>query len=307
MAVLFIRGDDPRPGVLDALAAEQLELVEWRVPPVDPHVLGDLATRTCPEMLHVVFRDPSDEVDETAAYRLRRRIERATSDVYVASCSFRTIVYKGLVAADHLADYYLDLADERFAAPFAIFHQRFSTNTLPTWERAQPFRMLCHNGEINTVQGNENRMQARRFLATDQAGLGPEELFHPVLDPAGSDSAKLDEAAELLMRGGRHVCHATAMLVPEAWEETRDLDPEVRGFYEYHSALDGAVGWSRRCDLHRWCGRGRRAGPQWPAAPSLQRDRGRLDRVLLRGRRQSTSVATAVWSAGGSGRVTCSS
>jgi glutamate synthase domain-containing protein 2/glutamate synthase domain-containing protein 1/glutamate synthase domain-containing protein 3 len=246
VAVLFIRGDDPRSGVLEALAAEGLELVEWRTPPVDARVLGNLAIRTCPEIVHVVFRDPSGAVHESAAYRLRRRIEGATRDVYVASCSFRTIVYKGLVAADHLAGYFLDLADDRFTAPFAIFHQRFSTNTLPTWERAQPFRMLCHNGEINTVQGNENRMRARRFLGTDQAGLGPEDLFHPVLDHAGSDSAKLDEAAELLVRAGRHVCHAIAMLVPEAWEETRDLDPEVRGFYEYHSALmepwDGPAG-----------------------------------------------------------------
>ena len=246
VAVLFVRGDDPRAAVEDALAVEGLELAEWRTPPTDDSVLGDLAARTRPVMVHAVFRPDEGEPDENTAFRLRRRIERATSDVYVTSCSFRTIVYKGLVAADHLADFFLDLTDQRFAAPFAVFHQRFSTNTLPTWERAQPFRMLCHNGEINTVQGNENRMRARRHLGTEAAGLGPEELFRPVLDPAGSDSAKLDEAAEMLTRAGRHVCHAMAMLVPEAWEETRDLDPEVRGFYEYHSALmepwDGPAG-----------------------------------------------------------------
>ncbi len=106
--------------------------------------------------------------------------------------------------------------------------------------------MLCHNGEINTIGGNENRMRARARLGTVEAGLGPEDLFRPVLEPEASDSGKLDEAAELLVRGGRHLGHAMAMLVPEAWEETRDLDPEVRGFYEYHSALmepwDGPAG-----------------------------------------------------------------
>jgi glutamate synthase (ferredoxin) len=246
VATLFARTEDARDGVTAALAEEGLELVDWRTPPTDERVLGDIAARTRPTLVQAVFRDPGGGTDENGAFRLRRRIERATTDVYVASCSFRTIVHKGLVAADHLADFYLDLADERYIAPFAIFHQRFSTNTLPTWERAQPFRMLCHNGEINTVQGNENRMRSRRFLGTEQAGLGPEDLFHPVLDPRGSDSAKLDEATEMLVRGGRHACHAVAMLVPEAWEETRDLDSEVRGFYEYHSALmepwDGPAG-----------------------------------------------------------------
>ena len=190
--------------------------------------------------------DPGSEDLERRAFRLRRRIDAAAEGTYVASCSFRTIVYKGLVAADALADFYLDLADDRFVAPLAIFHQRFSTNTLPTWERAQPFRMLCHNGEINTIGGNENRMRARARLGTVESGLGPEDLFRPVIEPGASDSGMLDEAAELLVRGGRHLGHAMAMLVPEAWEETRDLDPEVRGFYEYHSALmepwDGPAG-----------------------------------------------------------------
>src|SRR5207237_3336333 len=127
------------------------------------------------------------------------------SDTYVASCSFRTVVYKGLVAADALGAFWLDLADERFTAPFVVFHQRFSTNTLPTWERAQPFRMLCHNGEINARAGNQNRMRARAVLGTEQVGLGPEGLFHPVLDDDTSDSGQLDEAVELLVRGGRAI------------------------------------------------------------------------------------------------------
>jgi glutamate synthase (ferredoxin) len=251
--VLFCRGDEPHRAVERAAREEGLAVVGWRVPPTDDSVLGETARATRPEILHAMFEPaPGSETArdvaslERAAFRFRRRIERIVPDVYVVSCSFRTIVYKGLIAGDRLSDFYLDLHDDRFSSPFVIFHQRFSTNTLPTWERAQPFRLLCHNGEINTIQGNELRMRGRGRLGTEAVGLGDEELFLPVLDESGSDSAKLDEAAELLVRGGRHICHAMAMLVPEAWEETRDLDPEVRGFYEYHSALiepwDGPAG-----------------------------------------------------------------
>ncbi|HEY6531956.1 MAG TPA: glutamate synthase-related protein, partial [Acidimicrobiales bacterium] len=273
VAMLFVRGEDPTEAVEAAALAEDLDVVEWRTPRTDSSVLGELAERTQPRIVQVLFRpdaallgelarigrtaadqpaeptfprDPVGDELERRTYRMRRRIEASVADAYVVSCSFRTIVHKGLAAADSLAGFYLDLADDRFEAHLAIFHQRFSTNTLPTWERAQPFRMLCHNGEINTIEGNENRMRARAQLGTVKAGLGAEELFRPVLGTEGSDSGRLDEAAELLLRGGRSLSHAMAMLVPEAWEETRDLDPEVRGFYEYHSALmepwDGPAG-----------------------------------------------------------------
>ncbi|MDD9370692.1 MAG: glutamate synthase large subunit, partial [Acidimicrobiales bacterium] len=183
---------------------------------------------------------------ERRAFRLRRRIDATATGTYVASCSFRTMVYKGLSPADALADYYLDLHDERFAGHFAIFHQRFSTNTLSTWERAQPFRTLCHNGEINALWGNERRMRGRAELGTAEVGLGDEELFFPVLDPEDSDSGKLDSTVELLMRAGRDPRHVMAMVMPEAWENVRDIDPAVRGFYRYHSALmepwDGPAG-----------------------------------------------------------------
>ncbi len=244
VAVLFVRGDgDPRPAVEAAAEAEGIAIVEWRTPPIDDGELGERARASRPDIRHVVF---NGEAREQAAYRFRRRIEATTDGVYVASCSYRTMVYKGLAPADRLAAFYPDLADQRFAAPFAVFHQRFSTNTLPTWERAQPFRTICHNGEINALQGNENRMRARAVLGTEAVGLGPEELFRPVLDPGDSDSGKLDAAVELLIRGGRDIRHAVAMLVPEAWENSQDLDSEVRGFYRYHSALmepwDGPAG-----------------------------------------------------------------
>jgi glutamate synthase domain-containing protein 2/glutamate synthase domain-containing protein 1/glutamate synthase domain-containing protein 3 len=246
VASLFIRNDDRssvEQAVAEAAAAEGITVHEWRTPPTDDDHLGEQALGSKPGMAQVIF---SGDDDERSAFRFRRRIERAVQGVYVVSCSYRTVVYKGLAAADAISGFYPDLADERFEAAFAVFHQRFSTNTLPTWERAQPFRMICHNGEINAIQGNENRMKARAVLGTEQAGLGPEELFRPALDPADSDSGKLDSAVELLTRGGRDIRHTIAMLIPEAWENNRDIESDVRGFYRYHSALmepwDGPAG-----------------------------------------------------------------
>ena len=244
---LFVRGADATTLVEDACAAEGVEVVDWRKPETDDTVLGHMAADTRPEILQAVIAPPTDSPysDEVTAYRIRRHLTDVDG-LYVVSCSYRTVVYKSLAAADHLADFYRDLADPRYEAAFTIFHQRFSTNTLPTWERAQPFRSLCHNGEINAIQGNRNRMLARSTLGTEEAGLGAEPLFWPVLDDNTSDSGKLDEALELLTRGGRDIRHAVAMLVPEAWEHALDLDPEIRGFYRYHSALmepwDGPAG-----------------------------------------------------------------
>ena len=245
LAMLFVRGDDPKSAVEEAAKAEGIRVVEWRVPPTDDRVLGELARSSQPAMLQAVLE--ADGVpDERAAFRLRRRIDATTTGTYVVSCSFRTVVYKGLITADALARYWLDLADDRFEAAFAVFHQRFSTNTLPTWERAQPFRTLCHNGEINAVAGNINRMRARAILGTEAVGLGPEELFRPVVDAQDSDSGQLDSVVELLTRGGRDIRHAMAMTIPEAWEGERDIASEVKGFYRYHASLmepwDGPAG-----------------------------------------------------------------
>ncbi len=251
LAMLFVRGDDPRAAVEEAAKAEGIRVVEWRTPPTDDTVLGQLARQSAPVMLQAVLEADADGVpngrpDERAAFRLRRRIAATTTGTYVASCSFRTVVYKGLITADSLAGYWLDLADERFEAPFAVFHQRFSTNTLPTWERAQPFRTLCHNGEINAVAGNINRMRARAVLGTEAAGLGPEALCRPVVDAEDSDSGQLDSVVELLTLAGRDIRHSVAMTIPEAWEGERDIASEVKGFYRYHASLmepwDGPAG-----------------------------------------------------------------
>ncbi|MBV8387042.1 MAG: glutamate synthase large subunit, partial [Acidimicrobiia bacterium] len=244
LAMLFVRGDDPRAQVEAAAKEEGIEIVDWREPPTDDDHLGQQAMAFRPRFLQAILAHPNQ--DERAAFRMRKRIQATTDGTYVASCSFRTVVYKGLVAADTLGQFWLDLSDERFDAPFVVFHQRFSTNTTPTWARAQPFRTLCHNGEINALAGNVNRMRARAHLGTEAVGLGPEEIFHPIIHPSDSDSGQLDSMLELLIRGGRDIRHGVAMLVPEAWEGARDLDPEIRGFYRYHASLmepwDGPAG-----------------------------------------------------------------
>ncbi len=154
--------------VEDACGLERLEVVLWRPVPVEPDALGEYARATQPRILQAVLRGPSTDPParaEQRAHRLRRRVEAfalaADRDVYVASSSFSTVTYKALVAADRLSSFYPDLRGPELEAPFTIFHQRYSTNTAPTWARAQPFRMSCHNGEINTIAGNANRMQAR--------------------------------------------------------------------------------------------------------------------------------------------------
>jgi glutamate synthase (ferredoxin) len=256
LAMAFLPADPDlaaaaRAAMEEALAAEGLGLERWRAVPVDPAALGERARASAPRVEQAVFLAPAgeDEEAERRCFRAGRRAVTAAraagADLYLASCSTRTVTYKALCAADQLAAFYPDLADPALSAPFAVFHQRYSTNTTPSWERAQPFRFLCHNGEINTLDGNVAWMRAREgHLGAD--GLAPEELLRPVLDPQGSDSAKLDNAVELLVRGGRDARHALAMLVPAAVEHDREADPAVRDFYRYHACLtepwDGPAG-----------------------------------------------------------------
>ncbi|MGH2755649.1 MAG: glutamate synthase central domain-containing protein, partial [Actinomycetota bacterium] len=253
----MVFADPERPGehrspVEDACRAEGLEVARWREVPVDPTALGARARETAPLIEQaIVIRPLGTDIEEgeRRAFRARRRVEKTSAAeglrLYVASFSFLTITYKGLCAADQLAAFYPDLADDRYEAWFAIFHQRYSTNTAPTWERAQPFRFLGHNGEINTIRGNVALMRARegRLGSVD---LAPEDLLRPVIDTRGSDSQMLDEALELLTRGGRDVRHGMSMLVPPAWEDVLGIDPEVHDFFRYHACLiepwDGPAG-----------------------------------------------------------------
>ena len=248
VAMLFLRcgaGGGPAGIVERACEAEGLEVLAWREVPVDAGALGARARVTMPSIVQAVFRrrpGPGAERREHAAFRARRRIEaearRDRLDLTVVSCSFSTVTYKALVAADQLAPFYRDLRDPRFAVPFVVFHQRYSTNTAPSWERAQPFRVLCHNGEINTLGANVRRMATREGrLGAESSEI--EELFRPSVDPEGSDSSMLDEVIELLMREGieREAAHAVAMTVPAAWERRPEMEPHVRGFYRWHASV----------------------------------------------------------------------
>ena len=215
------------------LVERHLHVSEWRRVPVDLNSLGARARDTLPEIWHglVENQDLDDISWERELYVARRRIERSAAAenvrMYIPSASSRTVVYKGLMAGTRLADFYLDLRDSRCESALAVFHQRYSTNTMPDWRLAQPFRMLAHNGEINTVTGNRAWMRARE---SELAG----ELRGAIWGE-GSDSASLDNALELLVQRGWEVSEALMSLVPDAWEGRGDLASTVRDFYRYQS------------------------------------------------------------------------
>ena len=229
----------------EAIARSALEVLGWRDVPINDDALGEEARRRRPILRHVLLKRPAGldgDAFERLLYLTRKRIENALWDAdlgrfYIPSFSHRTLSYKGLMVAPQLSAFYLDLADPVYETSIAVFHQRYSTNTMPRWSLAQPFRFLAHNGEINTLQGNVNFMRGREpVLESAVWGDALSEIL-PVIEPGGSDSAALDNAFELLVLSGRDPAHALMMLVPEAFEETGDLDPDLRGFYDYHATL----------------------------------------------------------------------
>ncbi|MCU1524830.1 MAG: glutamate synthase large subunit [Microbacteriaceae bacterium] len=228
-------------GGIEALAAqERLEVLGWREVPVRPDGLGNLAREAMPFFEQIFLASNSGEnvsgiALDRLAFRLRKRAEREL-DAYFPSLSSRTLVYKGMVTTLQLEPFYPDLSDERFASKLALVHSRYSTNTIPTWPLAQPFRMIAHNGEINTVQGNRNWMRARQSQLESEL-LGDLAPIFPIVTPGASDSASFDEVVELLNLGGRSLPHAMMMMVPEAYENQVDIDPARRDFYEYHSMM----------------------------------------------------------------------
>jgi glutamate synthase (ferredoxin) len=239
VAMCFLREPWLKNVVEEACRAEGLEPAGWRDVPLDVAALGSTAVASMPRIVQLVL-EPCGEPDaELRAHRARRRAE-LIEGIYVASISFRTVTYKALCAATQLATFYADLRDPALAVSWAIFHQRFSTNTVPSWERAQPFRLLCHNGEINTIEGNVSWMEARELARGIDPALGP------ALDRSGSDSALLDNALELLVRAGRDVREAVAMLVPPAWQNDPRIPDDVRAMHRYHAMLvepwDGPAG-----------------------------------------------------------------
>src|SRR5438309_1803895 len=233
VVALFEWDERARQVVEEAVAAGGMRLLAWRKVPLDPDSLGQRARETMPAIWHGLIEDPGLDGDEweRRLYRARRRAERRATEesvlMYLPSLSSRTVVYKRLMAGTRLADFYLDLRDEACESRLAVFHQRYSTNTMPDWRLAQPFRMLAHNGEINTITGNRAWMRAR------EAELEPD--LRGVVWPEGSDSASLDNALEVLVERGWEVSEALMSLVPDAWEGRGDLAAAVRDFYRYQS------------------------------------------------------------------------
>ncbi|HOQ04119.1 MAG TPA: glutamate synthase large subunit [Anaerohalosphaeraceae bacterium] len=230
-----------------ALAFYDLKVLGWRQVPVRPDCLGPIALSAEP-VIRQIFVDGGGRDSETFErdlFKARKRAERLVRekladdgvDFYVPTLSCRTICYKGMFMARQLFEYYPDLSDERITSALAIVHQRYSTNTLPNWRLAQPFRCIAHNGEINTLSGNRNYMRMReKRLRSPVLGNDLSDLI-PVLDPQGSDSACFDNMVELLVRAGRSLPHAMMMMVPEAFGVKYHISTDKRAFYEYHSAI----------------------------------------------------------------------
>ncbi|KWX21197.1 glutamate synthase [Mycolicibacterium wolinskyi] len=230
--------------------AEGLEVLGWREVPTDDSSLGALARDAMPTFRQIFLGGASGMDLERRAYVVRKRAEHelgtkgpgqdgpGRETVYFPSLSGQTFVYKGMLTTPQLKAFYLDLQDDRLTSALGIVHSRFSTNTFPSWPLAHPFRRIAHNGEINTVTGNENWMRAREALIrTDLFGTAGLDKIVPVCTPGASDTARFDEVLELLHLGGRSLPHAVLMMIPEAWERHESMDPARRAFYQYHASL----------------------------------------------------------------------
>ena len=233
------------------VASEGLIVLGWRDVPVDDSSLGALARDAMPTLRQLFIAAPDSSVTgmdlERAAFVIRKRAERELGEegpgrgsgsdtAYFPSLSGRTFVYKGMLTTPQLREFYRDLQDDRVVSALALVHSRFSTNTFPSWPLAHPYRLIAHNGEINTVNGNENWMRAREALIRSDK-FGDLQRIFPICTPGGSDTARFDEVLELLHLGGRSLPHAMLMMIPEAWEKHATMDPAKRAFYAYHASL----------------------------------------------------------------------
>ncbi|RZL71458.1 MAG: glutamate synthase subunit alpha, partial [Rhodococcus sp. (in: high G+C Gram-positive bacteria)] len=235
--------------------SEGLKVLGWREVATDDSSLGALARDAMPTFRQIFIGSENDALTgldlERRAYVVRKRTEHELGSegagkdgpgretVYFPSLSSQTFVYKGMLTTPQLKGFYLDLQDERVESALGLVHSRFSTNTFPSWPLAHPFRRVAHNGEINTVTGNENWMRAREALIDSDIFGGREQLekIFPVCTNGASDTARFDEVLEMLHLGGRSLPHAVLMMIPEAWERHESMDPARRAFYQYHSSL----------------------------------------------------------------------
>lgn len=222
-----------------AIAEEEgLQVLAWRTVPTCPDGLGLQALAAMPTFSMLVLQGKHNQEGldlERLAFRTRKRAEHEVG-VYFSSLSSRTLTYKGMLTTLQLPKFFPDICDTRFTARVAIVHSRFSTNTFPSWPLAQPFRLLAHNGEINTIQGNRNWLSAREGRLSSQL-LGELKPLLPIATPGYSDSGTFDECLELLHLSGRSLPHAISMMLPPAWENNTSLDPDIRAFYEYNNTL----------------------------------------------------------------------
>ena len=255
-------GDQARVGraAIEAIVRDEgLDVLGWRDVPVEPSILGKAALETMPRFRQVFIagKGLTGMALERQSYVIRKRIEheihlQAGPDevneaiggastmhdgVYFPSLSCRTFVYKGMLTAPQVAEFFPDLHDDRIESAMTLIHSRFSTNTFPMWPLAHPYRMIAHNGEINTIQGNRNFMRARETLLKTDLIPGDLDRIFPVCSPGASDTAGFDEALELLYMGGYSLPEAVLMMIPEPWERHQHMDPDVRAFYQYHASL----------------------------------------------------------------------
>jgi len=224
---------------------EGVNLIGFRDVPRDNSVIGDIARGAEPNMKQILLgADMPQEQLERKLYIIRKRAEKYVSAstleekslFYLPSLSTRILIYKGMLTSEQLGEYFLDLQDKRMESAIALVHSRFSTNTFPSWDLAQPFRMLAHNGEINTVKGNRFWMQARESILKSDV-LGDLEKIYPVIEPHKSDSASLDNVLEFLVMSGKSLPYAMSILIPESWNEKNPISPELKAFYQYHSTF----------------------------------------------------------------------
>jgi len=253
VGMVFLPRDDQPRAEMEAVINRHIEdggqtVLGWRDVPVDNSDLGETVRPSEPVVRQVFIGCGPHCADQDSFERklfvIRKRMDNEiraagyeTTAYYVSSMSSRTLNYKGMLLAYQVGNYFLDLRDERFASALALVHQRFSTNTFPTWDLAQPFRMICHNGEINTLRGNVNWMAARRHTMRSEV-LGEDlATIWPLIPEGQSDSACFDNALELLLMGGYSLAHSMMILIPEAWAGNQLMDEDRRAFYEYHMAL----------------------------------------------------------------------
>lgn len=236
-------------GILERICQEEgLAVLGWRDTPINGEAIGRVARASQPYIEQIFVRCAPGMDRDTFERKLYMVMKRADAEVlaspevkdksffYIPSLSTRTMIYKGLLLAPQIAKFYKELSDPDAMSALCLVHQRFSTNTFPTWQLAHPFRMVCHNGEINTVRGNVNWMYARQSVLNSPYFEDISQIF-PIISPNGSDSAALDNAVQMLAMGGRKLPHVMAMLIPEAWDADTTMPPEKKAFYEFHASL----------------------------------------------------------------------